>query len=101
MSSQPSPSTQNIDPLIHEAARLLMISALNTCKKANFNFVLAATGLTRGNFSTHMTRLIEAGYVAEDKKIKNRKPLTEYKLTAQGRRAFAAYCQAWRQITGT
>ena len=79
MSQSPKPAT--LDPLVHEAARLAMVAALAACDRANFNFMLGVTGLTRGNFSTHMNRLVQAGYVEETKGYAGRRPLTEYRLT--------------------
>ncbi|MBE3070877.1 MAG: transcriptional regulator [Planctomycetes bacterium] len=89
-----------LDPLIHEAARLVIVSALAECDVADFNFLLGTTGLTRGNLSVHMSRLVAAGYVEETKEFVDRKPHTEYRLTAAGRGAFARYRKAWRQLTG-
>ena len=88
-----------LDPLIHEAARLTIVSVLNECGAASFNFVLGATGLTRGNLSAHMARLIPAGYGAENKQIVERKLLTEYRLTPVGRKAFAKYRAEWTRLT--
>lgn len=88
-----------LDPLIHEAGRLVVVSALNECQVANFNFLLAATGLTRGNLSTHMRKLVEGGYVDETKEIVDRKVRTEYRLTRAGRQAFKKYRGAWTAIT--
>jgi DNA-binding PadR family transcriptional regulator len=72
---------------------------LNECQVANFNFLLATTGLTRGNLSTHMRKLVEGGYVDETKEIVNRKVRTEYRLTKAGRQAFKKYRSAWTAIT--
>src|SRR5262249_29216028 len=90
MSADP-PVDARLDPLIHEAARLVVVSVLQECDVANFNFLLATTGLTRGNLSTHMRKLVEAGYVAETKEIIDRKLRTEYRLTKAGRQAFMKY----------
>jgi len=89
-----------LDALIHEAARLTIVSVLSECETADFNFLLATTGLTRGNLSAHMKRLVDAGYVTERKEFVDRKPHTEYRLSRIGRRAFKAYKKAWRQLTG-
>ena len=98
MSESKKPAT--LDPLIHEAARLAMVAALAACDRANFNFMLGVTGLTRGNFSTHMNRLVQAGYVEEIKGYAGRRPLTEYRLTEAGSRAYAQYRRAWKVLTG-
>ena len=92
--------SNGLDGLIHEAARLVIVSVLNECQTADFNFLLATTDLTRGNLSAHMKRLVDVGYVQERKEFLDRKPHTEYRLTRAGRRAFQAYRKAWRQLTG-
>jgi DNA-binding PadR family transcriptional regulator len=38
-----------------------------------------------------MTKLVDAGYVEEEKSFVNRRPLTRYRLTGRGRDAFAAH----------
>lgn len=98
-----APSTDagnGLDVLIHEAARLAIVSVLSECETADFNFLLATTGLTRGNLSAHMKRLVDAVYVEERKEFVDRKPHTEYRLSRTGRRAFKAYKKAWRRLTG-
>lgn len=88
-----------LDPLIHEAARLLIVSVLNQCEVASFGFLLQTTGLTRGNMSAHLAKLVEAGYISENKQIVGRRPRTEYSLMSRGKTAFRRYCTDWRQVT--
>ena len=80
-----------IDRLIHEPARLLLVSNLSVVEEADFVFLSRRTGLTAGNISSHMTRLEDAGYVRIDKSFDGRRPRTTYALTAQGREAFERY----------
>jgi len=94
-----APSNPTLDPLIHEASRLVIVSVLAECDAADFNFLLGTTSLTRGNLSTHMARLVAAGYVRETKEFIDRKPHTEYRLTSAGRAAFKRYVTAWRRLT--
>lgn len=94
-----APPGQPLDPLIHEASRLVIVSVLAECDHADFNFLLDTTGLTRGNFSTHMARLVAAGYVQETKEFVDRKPHTDYRLSAAGRAAYKRYREAWRRLT--
>ncbi|NKB67578.1 MAG: helix-turn-helix domain-containing protein [Candidatus Latescibacteria bacterium] len=90
----------DLDPLIHEAARLAIVAALAQCRWATFGFLLQTTQLSRGNMSTHIARLVQAGYIEEEKEIIGRRPRTEYTLSQRGRTAYQAYCQAWQQLTG-
>jgi DNA-binding HxlR family transcriptional regulator len=99
MTPWPPGGADSLDPLIHESARLALVSVLNECQVVDFNFLLGTTALTRGNLSTHMARLVAAGYVQETKEFIDRKPHTEYRLTPMGRTAFKQYREAWRRLT--
>lgn len=94
-----APEPPDLDPVIHEPARLAIVSVLNECGSASFTFVLGTTGLTRGNLSAHAAKLVAAGYVAESKRIADRKPVTEYRLTDAGREAFERYRVEWTRLT--
>jgi DNA-binding transcriptional ArsR family regulator len=81
----------NIDRLVHEPARLAIMAVLSASKTADFTYLLNATGLGKGNLSSHLTRLREAGYISITKGFKGNYPHTSCALTAQGRKAFNAY----------
>lgn len=83
-----------IDRVIHEPARLLIVANLSVVAAADFVFVARRTGLTAGNISSHMSRLEDAGYVSIEKAFDGRKPRTTYALTEDGRRAFERYREA-------
>jgi DNA-binding MarR family transcriptional regulator len=80
-----------LDRVIHEPARLLVMATLYVVDSADYTFLKGQTGLTWGNLSSHLTKLEEAGYVEVEKKFKGRKPNTMLRLTAEGRAAFRAY----------
>ena len=80
-----------LDRTLHEPGRLLIMAFLWVVKSADFLFLLRQTGLTRGNLSSHMSRLEKAGYVDVEKKFVEKVPLTIYHLTKAGRTAFRAY----------
>lgn len=83
----------DLDRLIHEPARLLIVTILSTVASADFLFLQRETGLTKGNLSAHLTRLAEAGYVKIEKTFKGKLPLTVCKLTAAGKKALVQYRQ--------
>jgi DNA-binding MarR family transcriptional regulator len=72
---------------------------LNECESSDFNFLLGTTGLTRGNLSAHMAKLVAAGYVEEVKQFVDRKPLTQYRLSPVGRGAYTKYRADWSELT--
>jgi len=82
-----------LDRLIHEPARLLIVTILSTVASADFLFLQRETGLTRGNLSAHLSRLEEAGYVKIEKTFKGKLPLTVCKLTAMGQKSLKTYRQ--------
>lgn len=90
----------DLDRTIHEPARLVLVALLAEVKRADFLWLLRSAGLTRGNLSSHMSRLEEARYVEVEKRFVDRKPQTLYRLTDEGRRAWDAYRKTMRRILG-
>jgi DNA-binding transcriptional ArsR family regulator len=85
-----------LDRLIHEPARLLIVTILSSVESADFLFLQRETGLTKGNLSAHLSKLEDAGYVKIQKTFKGKLPLTVCKLTATGTRAVTQYRQQLR-----
>ena len=86
-------SLTELDRLIHEPARLLIVTILSTVESADFLFLQRETGLTKGNLSAHLSKLENAGYVSIEKTFKGKLPLTVCKLTETGQQAFDDYRQ--------
>ena len=76
-----------LDRLIHEPGRLAILTVLSSVTDADFVFLQRATGLTKGNLSSHLTKLEEAGLVTIEKRFIRKKPNTNVALTKVGRRA--------------
>jgi DNA-binding transcriptional ArsR family regulator len=89
-----------IDKLIHEPARLMIISLLYVVESADFVFVRTQTELTDGNLSSHLSKLEDAGYVKVEKRFKGKKPQTLLSLTDNGREAFEEYRKKMVQVLG-
>jgi DNA-binding MarR family transcriptional regulator len=89
---------QNINRIIHEPARLLLMAHLFVVESADFLFLQRQTGLTWGNISSHLHKLENAGYVAVEKEFIDKKPHTTLKLTDKGRRAFQDYRKNMKQV---
>jgi DNA-binding MarR family transcriptional regulator len=84
-----------LDRLIHEPGRLAILTVLSSVKDADFVFLQRTTGLTKGNLSSHLTKLEEAGLVAIQKRFIHRKPNTNVALTAVGKQRIAHH---WDQL---
>jgi DNA-binding transcriptional ArsR family regulator len=87
-----------IDRLIHEPARLMIMALLSVVESADFLFLMRQTGLTWGNLSSHLSKLEAAGYVAVEKEFVGKKPHTMLHLTGDGRSAFQEYRQSMKQV---
>jgi DNA-binding transcriptional ArsR family regulator len=81
----------DLDRVIHEPARLLLVALLAAVKEADFLWLQRESGLTKGNLSSHLARLEEAGYVGVQKSFKGKIPLTVLRLTRTGKSAFDVY----------
>jgi DNA-binding MarR family transcriptional regulator len=98
---KPLPSLEpieNIDPAIHAPSRLIILAYLGAVESADFTFLLTQTGLTRGNLSTHISKLEEAGYVKVKKEFVDRIPRTLYQLTKSGKDAIQHYREVMRTV---
>ncbi len=80
-----------LDKVIHERMRLGIISALAANEALSFTDLKNLLNTTDGNISVHARKLEEAGYLTCEKSFKGRVPLTEYRITSDGREALNRY----------
>ena len=85
------PDLTTINRVIHEPARLTILAVLQVVENADFLFLLKQTGLTRGNLSSHLSKLEAAGYVNIEKMFVDKIPRTLMHLTDEGKAAFEIY----------
>ena len=81
--------------MVHEPARLAILTVLASCESADFTFLETATGLTKGNLSVQLTRLEEASLIRIEKATKKNRPVTTAYIVAEGRYQLRRY---WRQM---
>jgi DNA-binding MarR family transcriptional regulator len=89
------PDDLDLDRLVHEPGRLAILTVLSSVGNADFTFLLQVTGLTKGNLSSHLSKLEDAGLLTIDKRFVHKKSHTTAALTTQGRRRIAAH---WDQL---
>ncbi|WP_239029545.1 winged helix-turn-helix domain-containing protein [Novacetimonas pomaceti] len=97
----PSFDIARIDEVIHGRVRLGIMTLLVTRGGVEFKAMRQHLNVTDGNLSTHLRKLEEAGYVAQEKTFVGRRPLTRIELTAKGRDAFIRYLDEMRALLGT
>ena len=83
-----------LDRTIHEPVRLRIMAILSGVDLADFNFMLSALRLSKGNLASHVDKLERAGYLEVRKSFNGKMPHTEYRLTDVGRTALADYWAA-------
>jgi len=88
----------NIDRLVHEPTRLMIMSQLYVVESADFLFLQHQLQMTPGNLSAHLSKLEEAEYVEIVKEFIERKPHTALKLTKKGRVAFNNYRKNMKKV---
>lgn len=74
------------------------MAVLVSVAEAEFIFLKEKVNATDGNLSVHLKKLEEAGYVSSKKLFVDRKPLTKYKITAKGYKAFENYIKNLENI---
>jgi DNA-binding transcriptional ArsR family regulator len=82
-----------LDRLIHERMRLAIVSALAVNDTLSFNELKHLLDTTDGNLSVHARKLEDAEYIVCTKSFEGRVPRTEYRLSAEGRRALERYLE--------
>jgi DNA-binding MarR family transcriptional regulator len=89
---------EGIDRLVHEPARLHILTLLSVVESADFLFIMRQTGLTKGNLSSHLSKLETAGYVVIEKEFVEKIPHTVVKITPMGREALQVYRQKLAEV---
>ena len=87
-----------LDRVIHEPARLMIMSLLYAVPEADFLYIQKECGFTQGNLSSHLAKLDESKYVYINKIFKGKYPLTVCTLTDKGRKAFQEYMRKIRNL---
>jgi DNA-binding MarR family transcriptional regulator len=80
-----------VDRLIHEPARLMLLALLYGVDRADFLYLLNESGMTKGNLSSHLAKLQDAGYIEIAKGFRGKIPYTLVRLTPRGSHAFDRY----------
>jgi DNA-binding MarR family transcriptional regulator len=84
-----------LDRLVHEPARLALLTALSACRSADFLYLQRLTGLSKGNLSAHLAKLEDAKLIDIEKGYVGKTPNTHVALTRQGRSAIERH---WKRL---
>jgi DNA-binding MarR family transcriptional regulator len=90
-------SLAELDRVIHEPGRLMLVALLFAVDRSDFLYLLHETGMNKGTLSSHLSKLEEAGYVEVSKTYRGKVPQTLLRLTTSGRKAFEQYRRKLRE----
>jgi DNA-binding MarR family transcriptional regulator len=92
-----------LDKLIHEKARLMILTYLSSSDSAEVGFteLREALAMTGGNLSVQLRTLEEAGYVSIEKSFRANKPYTAVRLSVVGSKALDGYLIELETILAT
>ena len=82
---------KELDDIIHARIRLAIMTILITRGESDFGTLKNKTRTTDGNLSTHLRKLENAEYIEVSKVFANRKPVSNYKVSKKGKKAYSEY----------
>lgn len=90
---------EGLDRVIHERARLSVLTSLVTNPKGlTFADLKQLCSLTDGNLSRHLRVLEEARFIAIEKGQEKNRPLTVCRITSLGRKRYTEYLAVLEQV---
>jgi len=98
MNPEPLKAILDLDRMVHEPARLAILTVLAAADEVEFLFLVKVTGLSKGNLSVQAQKLEAAGYVETRKAFRGRVPVTSFRITPQGKAALLAYHEQMRAL---
>lgn len=93
--TSPFEELAGLDRLIHEPARLAILTILASCSSADYLLLQRLTGLTGGNLSSHLAKLEEGGLLQIEKRFVDKRPNTQVQITEKGKSAIETH---WQQL---
>jgi len=87
-----------LDKILHQKARLGIMSILMVSQEAEFNYLKEKLKLTDGNLSTHLSLLEKEKFIKIKKTFVKKKPKTVCQITETGRKAFEEYLKYLEEI---
>jgi len=87
-----------IDRLVHEPARLMVMASLYVVESADYTYLMRQADITWGNLSAHISKLEDAGYIEIEKTYRGKRPYTLLRMSPQGRKVFREYVRRMKGI---
>jgi DNA-binding MarR family transcriptional regulator len=88
------------DELIHPSTRLAIVALLAATDWVDFAFMRDELDLSDSALSKQLSTLEDAGYIAIERPVSDKRRRVRARLTTAGRRAFEGHVAALREIVG-
>jgi DNA-binding MarR family transcriptional regulator len=92
------PDSAAFDEVIHAPHRLRICTALSAAQKVEFGYLLEHLDLSKSALSKHLSHLADAGYVRQDRAVREARSRLWLSLTDEGKQAYGAHVRALQQI---
>ena len=89
----------DLDRLLEHRIRLAVCVLLVRGEEITFSWFKEQLGETDGSIGANLQRLEEAGYIRSNKEFAERRPVTWYAITPDGRRALTRHLAAFDALT--
>ncbi|QOC93693.1 transcriptional regulator [Micromonospora craniellae] len=94
------PETPLFNEKIHAPHRLRICAMLSAAHRVEFQRLQDHLGLSKSALSKHLTQLVDAGYVRQDRATRDAHSRLWLSLTPEGASAYADHVKALREIVG-
>ncbi|GAB2867161.1 transcriptional regulator [Nocardioides pacificus] len=92
------PAEAAFNEVIHAPHRLRICAMLKAAQKVEFAVLQEQLGVSKSALSKHLSQLAEAGYVEQERTLRDSRNRLWLSLTAEGSRAYAAHVRALQEI---
>ena len=89
---------EGLDPALEHRARLAIAVLLARHGEISFSRFKQQLDLTDGSLGAQLRKLEDAGYLGLRRDFVERRPVTGYTLTAEGRKALDRHVRALREV---
>ena len=86
------------DEVIHAPSRLRICAMLSAAHQVEFAVIQDRLALSKSALSKHLSQLADAGYVQQERAVRDSRSRLWLSLTSEGARAYRAHVQALRQL---
>ncbi|WP_116451275.1 transcriptional regulator [Blastococcus litoris] len=90
--------TAAFDEVVHAPQRLRICAMLSAAQSVEFGILQERLELSKSALSKHLSHLVDAGYVTQERAVRDGRSRVWLSLTRTGARAYAGHVRALQEI---